>query len=430
MRSVKQNNRKVVLEFMKKSGSLTIANISDAVRISTPTVQKIVDFFVSENLVTAVGKGLSADGGGKKPSLFSFNRAHGYTISIYIGADTMTSVISDMNADIIHSEEVRLDKNGKIDVVVRLVADVIGRFQDHSSIQGIPLIGIAVALPGVADPIRGLMVFSPHYPGWETDFPIRSELLKHVQLKVPLYFDCVNRFQALAERDKGLAQGKDNFVIVDALQEGLGAGFIVKGEIKHGAHNLSGEIGHMILDPDGAPCICGGRGCFEAMVSEKRVLKQAREGFTSHPDSLIFRSRTPESVGREHLFDAFRKGDTFAKEIVDDVIQWFAYGLINVIMVVDPELIILQGIYSELGDYFLDGLRDRIARSSLPAIRKNVQIVYSRFGPERGVVGGAAYVCDTYFDHDIWKKLRAADALDIDNQAGAEAPASIVTTRI
>jgi glucokinase len=218
----------------------------------------------------------------------------------------------------------------------------------------------------------------------------------------PVYIDNVNRFQALAERDKGAAKNKSNFVIVDALPEGLGAGFIFNGEIQHGARNLSGEIGHMILQRNGAPCICGARGCFEAMVSAKRVLENVRNGFADHSDSLMFHTRSPVDVQIEHVFDAFRNSDTFAKEIIDDVIEWFSLGLINVIMTMDPELIILQGIYNELGDYFLDGLRETIRKNMRPWMCQGIEIHYSTLGPSRGVLGGAAYVCDRHFEVEIW----------------------------
>ena len=168
----------------------------------------------------------------------------------------------------------------------------------------------------------------------------------------------------------------------------------------------------MILDPQGYPCICGSMGCFEAMVSVKRLKENVRNAYPSHSDSLIFANCPVEAVGTEEVFGAFQKGDTLAREIVDDVILWFAHGLNNVIMVYDPEMIILQGIYTELGSYFLKELRNRLRTLSLPAITKNVQIEYSKFGPERGVVGGSLHACNSYFNGDFWKKLARASAQD------------------
>jgi predicted NBD/HSP70 family sugar kinase len=90
--------------------------------------------------------------------------------------------------------------------------------------------------------------------------------------QVPILIDCVNRYQAIAEREKGIADGARNFIIIDALDEGIGSGILLHGELLRGSQSISGEIGHLTVNPtDGSECICGARGCFEAMVSAKRV---------------------------------------------------------------------------------------------------------------------------------------------------------------
>ena len=401
--TAKQRNRKTVLGLLRQGGPVTVSQIAEKAHLSIPTAHNIVKAFVEEGLVAPAGKGLSTEDGGKKPSLFEFSCRQAYAISVYIGADSIMAAITNARVDILVCEEITLQKNCRIEEVVDLVAEVLLRFQQSPVVSGIRLMGVAVGLPGLADPVEGISVYSPHYHQWQTDYPFKRELLGRVPLDVPVYVDNVNRFQALAERDKGIAGGLDDFVIVDALPEGLGAAFVFKGEIKHGAHNLSGEIGHMILDPDGSHCICGGTGCFEAMVSVKRVLEMVRRGWEDHRESLIFQGHPPQAVRIEHVFEAFRRGDRFAKETVDDVIEWFAHGLINVIMVVDPAMIILQGIYNELGDYFLNGIREAIRKDSSAWMRKGVEIRYSRLGPERGMLGGAAYVCDRHFESAIWE---------------------------
>jgi N-acetylglucosamine repressor len=398
----KLKNKKTVLELIRNEGPLPVSQIAKRAHLSIPTIHNIAKEFRQKGFVILAGKGLSTEDGGKKPIFLGFNCRYAYALSVYIGADTITVAVTDACANILHAEEIALEKEGPIDTVVEVVGERLKNFQKHPSVDGIPLMGVAIGIPGLVDPVRGISHFSLHYSKWRTDYPFKEELLRRVNLDVPVYIDNVNRFQALAERDKGAAKNKRDFVIVDALPEGLGAGFIFDGEIKHGARNLSGEIGHMILQRNGAPCICGGRGCFEAMVSVKRVLENVRAGFASNRNSLVFQGRTPDSVQLEHLFDAFRYRDPFAKEIIDDIIEWFGLGLVNVIMTSDPELIILQGIYNELGDYFLDGLREAIRKNMRPWMRQGVEIQYSMLGPTRGVIGGAAYVCDRHFEIDIW----------------------------
>jgi N-acetylglucosamine repressor len=398
----KLKNKKVVLELIRSDGPLPVSQIAKKARLSIPTVHKIAKEFVQKGFVVPAGKGLSTEDGGKKPVFFGFNCRYAYALAVYIGADSITVAITDACANILHSEEIAMKKDGPIETVVDIVAERLKAFQSLPLVKHLPLMGVAVGIPGLVDPTRGISHFSLHYRCWKTDYPFKLELQRKADLRVPVYVDNVNRFQALAERDKGAAKNKRDFVIVDALPEGLGAGFVSNGEIKHGARNLSGEIGHMILQRGGAQCICGARGCFEAMVSEKRVLGNVCAGYASHPESLVFEGRAPESVRISHVFEAFHRSDAFAKEIIDDIIEWFAVGLVNVIMTSDPELIILQGIYNDLGDYFLDRLREALRKGMRPWMRQEVGIQYSMLGPSRGVVGAAAYLCDRHFEIDIW----------------------------
>ncbi|HEB31177.1 MAG TPA: ROK family protein [Spirochaetes bacterium] len=408
--SLKGNNRKQVLDLLRNSGTVSIAEISMATTISKPTVKKIVDYYCDRSMVVCAGKGHSTDGGGKKPELFKFNENYGYTISIHITPDSIYSGIADMKADFHDLQRLPIKKNEKMDIILDYFVEIIQNFQGSKFVKRKELIGIAIAFPGMVDPFNGVSIYSPHYHSWENNYPFKEELLKRIDLDAEIFMDCTNRFQAFAEREKGIAKGKDNFFIVDAIKEGLGAGIIVGGYLKRGAQNLSGEIGHMIINPDsGIKCICGAEGCFEAMVSTERISKWVRDEHKNHKNSLIFKNRKPESVKIDHIFSAFKNGDDFAQKIIDDIIKWFAIGLSNIIVVYDPQMIIIQGIYVDTGDYFINNLRDKIRQYSLPAVDKKVVIEYSNLGWERGVLGGAAYVAWNFFENEqIYRTVRTA----------------------
>jgi glucokinase len=96
------------------------------------------------------------------------------------------------------------------------------------------------------------------------------------------------------------------------------------------------------------------------------------------------------------IFEASNKGDALAQEVVDEAAHWFAIGLSNIVLAYDPEIIVLQGIFAEGGDYFIRRLRREINEVSLIHIKKNVQIEYSRFGRNAGVLGAAAFAVAEY----------------------------------
>ena len=404
-KSVKHNNRKIILDYMRADGVLSISDISEQVKISKPTVKKVVDYYAEIGLVNSAGKGSSTDEGGKKPALFQFNRNYGYVIAVHIGPDFIYSAIMDLNAEIVHSTYRTIPKLSAQEIIELLKENILD-FQSLEWSRNKELINVVVALPGIVDSAKGVSVYTPHYPQWGENWSVRDILLRETGLQVPLYIGNVNRYQALLEKVKGLAQGATNFLIVDAMDEGVGAGVIVNGTIWHGSQNLSGEIGHMVLDLQGPDCICGGRGCFEALVSVRHINSILSNGNITHKESLIYRVKEDPEVGIDDLFRAAEAGDAFAVEVMDQIVSWFAIGLNNVIMVNDPDMIIIQGIYTHAGSRFLADLKRKIDQMSFPSLSRNLELVYSRFGRERGVLGAGCFGVWSYFQaKELYKPL-------------------------
>lgn len=399
--SVKQHNRKIILDLFRKSDAqtLSVSELTDKTRISKPTVQKVIDFFEEKGILVFEGKGDSTSDGGKKPNLYRFSPDFGRMISLHVGPGFIYAAIANMRAEIIHSHHFDIGKMD-VDKVLDELARIVKEFQKHDEVVNGSLVSISIALPGIVDPKKGVLIFTPHYANWGNDIRFADELHDRINIDVPVFMDCTNRFQAVAEKYKGAAKNCDNFITLDAMGEGVGSGVIVNGTIRHGSQNFSGEVGHMILDPNnGAECICGGKGCFEAMVSLKRIRALATDGEKRFSDSEIFSkqdSKQDDLLNR--IFAAAKRGDTLGMEIFNDICQWFAVGINNIIMVNDPELVVLQGIFNTGGDFFLDCLRKKINKISFPNINRKVQITLSGFGLERGVLGGACYGKQRFFD--------------------------------
>lgn len=402
IKTLKQNNARAILKLLRQSDVISVASISERIGLSKTTVKKIVDLLCAMKLVSSAGKGLSTDEGGKKPELFRFNKSFGFVVSVHITPDAILAATTDMCADITHSSKSAVDSERALPVIVgRLVQTIKGlvALKEHA---GQKLVGIVIALPGLADSSRGISIFSPHYPSWGRNVPLADMLREGLGsgIEAPLFLDCVNRYQAIAEREKGVAAGASNFMIIDALTEGLGAGIVLHGELLRGSQSLSGEIGHMTLNSvDGPACICGNNGCFEAMVSAKRIRKMALDAYARGETSILFRNGEPGHVSLETVCEGARQEDRVCTHLIDDVAHWFIMGLGNIIMVNDPELVVIQGQYVNAGDCFLSRLRNGMKRIGLPEVDKRVRVEYSKLGEERGVLGGAAFVLDDYFDH-------------------------------
>ncbi len=402
-KSLKQLNTRVVLDILRARDVVSVADISEAVHLSKTTVKKVLDLLAAAGIVLSAGKGESTNEGGKKPELYRFNMKYGYSICLHVTPEDLIAVMTDLRAEISHYQKATLTEDRSLERIVGILVETIRSFVAMKAATGEKLIGLAVVLPGLVDAVRGVSIYTPHYPNWGRDVPFVDLLRAGLGAgwDLPIFVDNANRYQAVAEREKGIAAGRMNFVVIDALNEGLGAGIVLGGEVIQGAQSTSGEIGHMTLDPyDGFPCICGHKGCFEAMASARRILVLAREAAGRFPDSPLALALASSSVRLDDVCVAAAQGDPLSLYLIDDVARWFLVGLGNIIMVNDPELIVIQGAYVKAGSCFLDKLREGIRHIGLPDVEKKVSIEYSRLGEERGVLGAAALMISDFFSQD------------------------------
>jgi predicted NBD/HSP70 family sugar kinase len=404
-KSLKQLNTRVVLNLIRARDAISIADISESIHLSKTTVKKVLDMLAGAGIILSAGKGDSTDEGGKKPELYRFNMKYGYSICLHVTPEDLIAVTTDLRAEITYYNKIKIEGDRSLERIVAALVDTIRSFLAMKATTGEKLIGVAVVLPGLVDSDKGISIYSPHYPNWGRDVAFTDILRAGLGAgwDVPISIDNANRYQAVAEREKGIAAGCKNFVVIDALNEGLGAGIVLGGEVIQGAQSISGEIGHMTLDPyEGFPCICGAKGCFEAMASARRILGLAREAADRFPDSPLARSLSASTVRLDDICAAAAQGDPLSLYLIGDVARWFVIGLSNIIMVNDPELIVLQGAYVKAGAFFLDKLRDGIGRIGLPDVEKRVRVEYSRLGEERGVLGAAALMISNFFSQNLF----------------------------
>mgnify|MGYP001076259387 CR=1 FL=1 len=395
---VKQINRKTILAILRNSGEISVAELSKKVDLSKTTLMDIMNYYIGKELVVVTGKGESTEEGGKKPNIFKFNADGGYAVGIVIFANKLLSVITNLRGEILDKISVELQTNEKFNIVLKKLVNSYGQLINDAGIDRKKIIGLAVGTYGVTNFDKGVVIFSPHFPSWGENIELKKNISEQISDKIPIYVDNGNRFQAFAEKTSGIARNKKNIVTLIA-GKGLGSGVIMDNEIKRGEHFLVGEVGHMIINPvRGEICACGGRGCFEAMVSTGRIIQMAKEKYDRYPDSLVFNGGNPDEIDIYSVFNASAKYDELALELIDDVINWFAIGISNIILLYDPQMIVIQGIFVKAGEYFIENLRKKVNEISLPKIKKETKIEYSKLGDKVGVLGAASYVISKYFE--------------------------------
>ena len=271
-----------------------------------------------------------------------------------------------------------------------------------TTVQGGGLEGVGVGVPGLVDR-AGVLRFAPNLPGVH-DLAIKAEL--EARLGVEVRIDNDATCAAWGERQLGAAKGYDD-VLLATLGTGIGGGIVAGGRLLRGANGFAGEIGHMVVDPDGPECPCGQRGCWERFASGGglgRLGQQAAlEGRA--PAVVDLAGGDPAQVRGEHVTAAAAAGDVEAQAVLVDFAWWVALGLANLANVFDPQAFVLGGGLVEVGELLLGPVRGAFAGLLTGAAhRPDVVIVPATLGEHAGAIG-AACLFDGVREIDVRRAL-------------------------
>ncbi|MCE2530933.1 MAG: ROK family protein [Acidimicrobiia bacterium] len=257
-----------------------------------------------------------------------------------------------------------------------------------------PVAALGVGCAGLVDR-SGVVVTSPNIPAI-ADFPLHSMLTERLQRPVVVENDATAALRG--EMEGGAAAGVADGLLV-TFGTGIGAALLLDGKIRRGAHGLAGEAGHMIVAPDGPECLCGRRGCWEQLASGEALGRAAREaaGAGKAPALRDRAAGRIETLRGEHVGELATAGDPVARRLLREFSSWVALGLNNLILVLSPEVIVLGGGLSELGEVFLAPVRDALSEIFVEQDRRpSVEVRQARHGDRAGVIGAAHLARDTF----------------------------------
>jgi glucokinase len=239
---------------------------------------------------------------------------------------------------------------------------------------------VGVGLAGLVNHRTGRLIWAPHIPS--VDVEVASELSRLLGRVVAVDNDA--NCAALAESRLGPGMGADT-VLVIMVGTGIGMGLVVGSQVFRG-RGLAGEAGHMTMVPDGLRCACGGRGCWETVVSGWRLAQQWGAD----------RPRVTASI----IASAARSGDTRAHAILEEAGRWLGRGLANLIALLDPDVVIVGGgVIAGAGEEILAPARSEIGYVLEGAdYRETTPVLAGRFGTWAGAVGAALMSAATTSD--------------------------------
>ncbi len=250
---------------------------------------------------------------------------------------------------------------------------------------------VGIAAPGIANHDDGVIEYSCNLPFRK--FPICAYIKDRFSAPYVFVENDANA-AAWGEVIAGAAKGTRNSVMI-TLGTGVGGGIIIDGKVTSGFNYAGAELGHIVISVDGQPCGCGRRGCWEAYSSATALIRMTQEKLdqcaaegraTLMSDMVAVKGK----VSGRTAFDAMRKGDIPAKEVVDTYLHYLAQGLINIINIFQPEVLTIGGGVSGEGDSLIEALMPEIrAEVYGQGIVKTTDIRIAALRNDAGIIGGA-----------------------------------------
>ena len=303
-----------------------------------------------------------------------------HAVGIDLGGTFMKgAVISDDGSIVVKDEIATQAEKGPRDVLLRMesfVRDLARR----AALAASALQGVGIGIPGFIDDQTGVAVEVVNM-GWRnvTVRPVLAE-----RLAIPVFMDNDANVAALGEAWVGAGRGRASALCV-TLGTGVGGGIVLDGRVLRGANTMAGEIGHIVMEPDGAPCNCGNRGCLETISSATGVVRLARQAIADGVRSSLGRA----DFTAADVFAAAARGDEAAKRAVEHAIETLGRGLASGANILNPEVIVVGGGMSKAGDALFVPLRAAFSRYVLPRVAEVVVVLPATLGNDAGVVGAA-----------------------------------------
>jgi predicted NBD/HSP70 family sugar kinase len=313
---VEVNSRESVVDIKKnkqKKGILydiyfndknTIAELSQSLNSSIPSITALVDELVEEKWISETGFAISRQG--RRPAIYGVNPNKNYVLVLDINTHDTRIAVLNLKNEIVFSQvsDLQLKNNPSfLETLFQLVDNII----EQKVSKGTDIIALGVSIPGLVNKKTGI---NYTYKSLNSQDVSLGKLIEN-HYNLPTFVINDSKATAFGEYHFGLAKGKSHVLSVN-VDWGIGLGIVINGEIFDGASGFAGELGHIQVNPDGVLCNCGKVGCLDTITSASSLLKNIKDGLRNgHVSKLGEYKDSLENINLEMVIDAAQKGDGF-----------------------------------------------------------------------------------------------------------------------
>jgi len=309
---------------------------------------------------------------GRKAILLNVNPEGGYLAGVEISAASIVLDLYNLRFEkVLHKEKQITGKGALLSVLADFLKKEASPYK---------ILGVAVGIPAMIDSTDNSVISST-----VVDIEKGVNFVKFLKSDFPgAEIDLCNTsgLIAYAEKEFGAGVGVQNIVSIE-IADGVGAGVVIEGDIYSGTNGLACEFGHVSVDYKGPKCKCGNFGCLEMYVSVPAVLSEAEKQLDRKDMTL------------SDLKELLDNGNSVAKAVMDEAAKALAFGINNLVNIIDPEVIVICGKVCRFGEHLLSPLLKY--RNALSLTDNTAEIKYSLLGDDAVTMGGAKYAFDKFF---------------------------------
>lgn len=372
-KTAKKDIASSILQFIASSAPVSRIDISKHLKLSAPTISRIIDRIYKVGLLECIGAGESS--GGRKPDLYVINAKSGYAIGTDISKRGFQAGLFDLLGNQVDSYyKPPVPQEEFFDALADFIKGIISHNKDKK------ILGAGVGISGNVVHKTNILKYSNIFSFY--DVPLQAILSS--KLPVPVIVEERVKCAAYCGSHHNFMSGKDDIIYMH-IGTGIGVGIVIDGNIYYGNGNSSaGEFGHMILDPDGPECSCGGKGCLEQLASETAIIRDVlakRKALGSIPaetDILGDITGYDESlVTGSNIIQAAQKGDKICINVIENACKYLAIGIVNLFMLFNHDKLIITSSLSKNDNYLKEMLFQKLNEVSFKIFYWKDKVVFS-----------------------------------------------------
>ena len=381
-----QIRKKRIVTEMSRREEITINEIAENLNISVPKATELLSELSEAGLVNEIGK--RSDGPGRKASFYALKADSCYFLGVEIKKYKVNIGLMGFDKKAVQSKRdipfFYQEANQSLHEIAKMILDFLAEIQiDRQKIAGVGL-----SISGRVNVKTGQVLTFYHFG----DAPIKTYLEQ--ELAMPVFIDNDSRTMAYGEFHFGKRTTEKEALVLN-LDYGIALGIFVKGEPVYGVSGYAGELGHIPLFDNEKICFCGKKGCMETEASGRALIEYLIEKMEHGTNSILQPNyREKGLIELEDVVNAINKGDNLALAALDAMAAKLGRGLAVTINLFNPEIIIIGGSLSAVGEALLLPVKSHILRHSLSIVNSDTQVVLSDLNEKAGLLGCCLLVRD------------------------------------